>query len=221
MKAMILAAGLGTRLWPLTRRLPKPLMEVGGKPLISHQIEWLRRAGIGEIIINLHHLGDKIVQHLADGRHLGVEIQYSHEQQLLDTGGGVVKALPLLGNAPFIYMLGDIWYPDIVFPRMLAPGSLAHLILCHAQGRRSYGDFDLMAQQVTRARSRPFIFTGIALLHPALFEHSPQGAFSMTRDLLFKRLGQGEVSGEVQTGDWVDIGSREALATLQARLQLA
>ena len=219
MKAMILAAGLGTRLLPLTRTLPKPLFELAGKPLIRHQIDWLKASGITKIVINLHHLGEKIEAHLGDGKGLGVHIQYSRESELLDTGGGIVNALPLLGDAPFVLMLGDIWCPEIEFPNALPPASLAHLILCPMHGKRSYGDFDLVGNRVVRTSHRPFIFTGVALLHPALFDKCSNGPFSMTRDLLFHRLDSGEVSGEPYEGDWVDIGSLESLSALRERLQ--
>lgn len=216
---MILAAGLGTRLLPLTKTLPKPLFEVAGRPLISHQIDWLKAAGINEIVINLHHLGEKIEAQLGDGKGFGVHIQYSREPELLDTGGGIANALPLLGNAPFICMLGDIWCPDIEFPNTLPPASLAHLILCPMHGKRSYGDFDLVEGRVVRTSHRPFIFTGVALLHPALFELCAKGPFSMTRDLLFHRLESDEVTGTVYGGDWADIGSLESLSALRQRLQ--
>ena len=220
MRAMILAAGHGTRLLPLTKTLPKPLFELADKPLISHQIDWLKAAGIEEIVINLHHLGEKIEAHLGDGSQLGVAIQYSHEPELLDTGGGIANALPLLGDAPFVLMLGDIWCPEIGFPTALPPASLSHLILCPMHGRRSFGDFDLVGNRVVRATHRPFIYTGVALLHPSLFSGCPQGAFSMTRDLLFHRLESGEVTGELYSGDWADIGSLESLSNLRDRLQL-
>ncbi len=219
MKAMILAAGLGTRLLPLTKKLPKPLIEVAGKPLLSHQIDWLKAAGIHEIVINLHHLGENIESHLGGGQRFGVSIQYSREPELLDTGGGIAKALPLLGDAPFIWMLGDIWCPDIEFPDTLPPASLAHLVLCPMHGKRSYGDFDLVANRVVRSSHRPFIFTGVGLLHPTLFENCPEGSFSMTHDLLFHRLESGEVTGELYAGDWADIGSLESLSLLRTRLQ--
>ncbi len=218
MRAMILAAGLGTRLLPQTKTLPKPLLKVGGKPLIGHQVEWLKTAKINKIVINLHHLGEQIESYLGDGRGFGVQIQYSREPRLLDTGGGIANALPLLGDAPFVWMPGDIWCPDIAFPARLPPNSLAHLLLCPMHGRRSYGDFDLCENRVVRPSHRPFIFTGIGLLHPHLFDRCPNAPFSITRDLLFHRLESGQVTGEVYEGDWMDIGSLESLSALRERL---
>lgn len=217
MKAMILAAGFGTRLLPITETCPKPLIEVAGKPLLEHQIAWLRAAGVSELVINLHHLGGMIEAHLGDGSRFGISVAYSREQTLLDSGGGIAKALPLLGDAPFIWMNGDIWCPEMVFPTTLPRASLAHLILCPMQGKRSYGDFDLVRNRVIRNAHRPYIFTGVALLHPALFDSCPREPFSMTRDLLFDRLGGDQVTGELHAGDWADIGSLEALAALESR----
>lgn len=219
MKAMILAAGFGTRLLPLTRTVPKPLIDLAGRPLISHQIDWLKAAGITELVINLHHLGAQIEAHLGDGTEFGVHIEYSREPELLDTGGGIANALPLLGDQPFVWMLGDIWCPDMAFPTVLPPDSLAHLILCPMHGKRSYGDFDLVENTVVRTSHRPLIFTGVALLHPQLFNKCPTPPFSMTRDLLFHRLHGNEVTGERYAGDWVDIGSLESLLALRERLR--
>jgi len=219
MKAMILAAGLGTRLLPVTETCPKPLIEVAGKPLLEHQLAWLRRAGITEVVINLHYLGEMIEAHIGDGSRFGTQVTYSREEALLDSGGGIAKALPLLGNAPFIWMLGDIWCPDMSFPITMPRTSLAHLILCHMQGRRDYGDFDLVQGKLFRNARRPYIFTGVALLHPALFDGCPQVPFSMTRDLLFHRLGGNEITGDVFNGDWADIGSLESLSALKARVE--
>ena len=218
MKAMILAAGLGTRLLPITKTCPKPLVEVAGKPLLEHQISWLQAAGIEELVINLHHLGDMIEAHIGDGSRFGVRVTYSREQTLLDSGGGIAKALPLLGREPFIWINGDIWCPEVVFPDALPRASLAHLILCPMQGRRDYGDFDLVRQTVTRGAQRPFIFTGVALLDPALFDGYPAGPFSITRDLLFHRLGRDQVTGEIFGGDWADVGSLESLCALRKQL---
>ncbi len=219
MKAMILAAGLGTRLLPVTKTCPKPLVEVAGRPLLEHQLVWLRRAGVNEVVINLHYLGEMIEAHIGNGERFGVQVTYSREDTLLDSGGGIAKALPLLGTSPFIWMLGDIWCPDMRFPMALPRTSLAHLILCPMLGKRHYGDFDLVQGQVLRNSHRPFIFTGVALLHPALFDGCPKVPFSMTRDLLFHRLGGNEVTGEIHTGDWADIGSEEALSALRARME--
>ena len=219
MKAMILAAGLGARLRPLTEQRPKPMLDLAGTPLLAYQLGWLKAAGIEEIVINLHHLGEQIEAFFGDGRKFGVSIEYSREPELLDTGGGIFKALPLLGNAPFIWMNGDIWCPQVKFPKHLPNHSLAHLVLCPMQGRRAYGDFDLEGNTVTRKAHRPMIFASVALLDPTLFQGCPTGPFSMTRDLLFHKLDCGLVTGEVHEGDWTSIDSLELLGALRARLQ--
>lgn len=218
MKAMILAAGFGTRLLPFTKACPKAMLKVGGKPLLAYQLEWLKAAGIEEVVINLHHLGEQIEAYFGDGHTFGMAIEYSREVDLLDTGGGIRKALPLLGSDPFIWMNSDIWCPDIQFPASLPHSSLAHLVLCPMSNIRSYGDFDLLENKVTRAAHRPMIFASVALLAPRLFEACPQGPFSMTRDLLFHKLDSGEVTGEVYDGDWTSIDSIESLNELRGRL---
>lgn len=219
MKAMILAAGFGTRLLPLTEICPKPMLEIAGKPLLAYQLEWLKAAGIKEIVINLHHLGEQIEAYFEDGRRFGMAIQYSREVNLLDTGGGIRKALPLLGTDPFIWMNSDIWCPDIRFPDRLPHGSLAHLVLCPMSNRRSYGDFDLVDNRITRDAHRPMIFASVALLDPRLFDACLEGPFSMTRDLLFHKLDSGEVTGEVHEGDWSSIDSLASLSALRSGVQ--
>ena len=144
MKAMILAAGRGTRLKPLTDHRPKPMMEVGGRPLIAQQLRWLAEAGVAEVIINLHHLGEQIEAYVGDGRQHGLSVAYSRESMLLETGGGVVKALPWLGDEPFWLLNGDIYtdFPFRQFAKTLMPGCLAHLLLTPTPAFRQAGDFE-------------------------------------------------------------------------------
>ena len=147
MKAMILAAGRGERLRPLTDRVPKPLAEVGGEPLLAHQLRWLAAAGLRDVVINLHHLGQQIVEAFGDGTAHGVRIRYSEEPTLLETGGGIVNALPLLGDEPFVLLNGDI-FTDFPLTRLLtrlAPGAGAHLLVTPRPPFREHGDFDLGA----------------------------------------------------------------------------
>ncbi len=148
---MILAAGRGERLRPLTDHTPKPLVAIAGQPLIVHQLRWLAAAGIRDIVINLHHLGEAIADALGDGAKLGVRIHYSREVTLLETGGGIVRALPLLGTGPFVILNGDMWtdYPFARLPTTLAT-DLAHLVLTPTPANRSEGDFGFDGDRVQR-----------------------------------------------------------------------
>ena len=207
MKAMILAAGKGTRLAPLTDSTPKPMLPVKGRPLIEWQVLQLKAAGITEIVINTYHLGEQIIEGLGDGNHLGVQIEYSREQDLLDTGGGIKKALPLLGDAPFAIFNGDIW-TDFAFndlPSDLPEGCPAHITLTLKPGWRASGDFDYNDGRVT-ARGGAYVYCGIALLTPALIARRPESVFSL-RDLYFELIDAGALSAQVFEGSWLDIGT--------------
>ena len=208
---MILAAGRGERLRPLTDRTPKPLLPIGALPLIVHQVQWFAAAGIHDIVINLHHLGEQIEQCLGDGKALGVTIRYSREATLLETGGGIQRALPLLGDQPFVILNGDIWtdYPLGRLPTTLG-GDLAHLVLTPTPANRQEGDFGLSGDRVTRGAERPYTYCGIALIAPALFDAAPPAPFSL-RVLFFKAIAQGRIRGEVWTGQWSDIGTPDQL----------
>jgi MurNAc alpha-1-phosphate uridylyltransferase len=216
MKAMLLAAGRGERLRPLTDRVPKPLIPIAGEPLIVHQIRWLERAGIRDIVINLHHLGDAIEHALGSGEDLRVRIRYSREETRLETGGGIVRALPLLGSAPFLVLNGDIWTDyDFGDLTMLSRGDLAHLVLTPTPSHRDAGDFDLVGDRVIRGEGeRPLVYCGIALLDPRLFEGAPDGAFSL-RDLYFSACARRQVRGERFLGTWIDIGSQDQLKAVR------
>ncbi|NJN50671.1 MAG: nucleotidyltransferase family protein [Gammaproteobacteria bacterium] len=216
MRAMILAAGRGERLSPLTDRIPKPLLPIAGEALIVHQLRWLARAGIKDIVINLHHLGEQIERALGNGRDEGVRISYSHEAERLETGGGIRKALPLLGDAPFVILNGDIWtdFDFKALPQSPPGHNLAHLVLTATPANRDEGDFDLTEHGVTREAHKPLVYCGIAVLRPALFERSPDGAFSL-RDLYFSAIAAGRVSGQRFAGRWIDIGSPETLKAVR------
>jgi MurNAc alpha-1-phosphate uridylyltransferase len=208
---MILAAGRGERLRPLTDHVPKPLLPIGAQPLIVHQVQWLAAAGIRDIVINLHHLGEQIEQRLGDGSALGVTIRYSREAALLETGGGIQHALPLLGDAPFVILNGDIWtdYPLRRLPNTLG-GDLAHLVLTRTPANRQEGDFGLSGDRVKRGAERPYTYCGIALIAPALFDAAPPAPFSL-RILFFEAIARGRIGGELWTGEWTDIGTPDQL----------
>lgn len=217
MKAMILAAGRGERLRPLTDHTPKPLMEVHGEPLLAHQLRWLAAAGIREVVINLHHLGQQIVDVFGDGRGYGVAISYSLEPTLLDTGGGVVKALPLLGNDPFVLLNGDIYtdFPFSELPRQLAADALAHLTVTPRPAFRERGDFEVADGRVI-GRGDSHVYCGIALLDPAALLGRRPEPFSL-RDVYFDLIGRGAITAQVWPGYWTDIGTREQLEAISAR----
>jgi MurNAc alpha-1-phosphate uridylyltransferase len=214
MKAMILAAGRGERLRPLTERVPKPMIEVHGRPLLAHQLDWLRRAGIREVVINLHHLGQQIVDAFGDGRRHGVKIAYSLEPELLDTGGGVVKALPLLGADPFLVLNGDIYtdFPFTALPPTLDAGVLGHLVVTPRPAFRERGDFDVQDLRIS-ARGERYVYCGIALLHPALLDGRRAEPFSL-REVFFEALERCALTAQIRNGEWTDIGTPEQLAAV-------
>jgi MurNAc alpha-1-phosphate uridylyltransferase len=212
---MILAAGRGERLRPLTDHTPKPLVAIAGQPLIAHQLRWLAAAGIHDIVINLHHLGDVIADALGDGAQLGVRIHYSREVTLLETGGGIVQALPWLATGPFVILNGDVWtdFPFARLPTSLAT-DLAHLVLTPTPVNRTDGDFGFDTGRVQRGAERPYVYCGISVLSPRLFAGAPAGPFSL-RDLLFKAIAADRVSGEVWAGRWIDIGTPDQLEAVR------
>ena len=207
---MILAAGRGERLRPLTERLPKPLIPLAGEPLIVHQLRWLHRAGIREVVVNLHHLGEAIERALGTGVDLGVRIHYSHEPELLDTGGGIKKALPRLCPGPFVVLNGDIW-TNYAFRNLadVRPPK-AHLVLTPTPAYKDRADFHLDtadgAKHVRRGADNDLTYCGVAVLTASLFDDTPDGAFSLT-DPLFKAVDTGDVMGEIFNGTWIDIGT--------------
>jgi MurNAc alpha-1-phosphate uridylyltransferase len=214
-KAMILAAGFGNRMRPLTDHKPKPLLEVAGKPLIVYHIEKLAAAGFEEIIINIAHLGFMIPEALGDGSKWGVRIVYSDEQEegALDTAGGIVKALPLLGDEPFLVVNGDIWC-DYRFDACFdLKEDLAHLILVSNPEHNSKGDFALSNGRLCNEGQQRLTFSGIGYYSPRLFEKLPYGK-SPLAPLLRKAMEDEKVSGELYAGEWRDIGTPERLAEL-------
>lgn len=220
MKAMILAAGKGERLRPLTLHTPKPLVRAGGVPLIEYHVRALVAAGFRELVINHAWLGAQIEDYLGDGARFGVEIRYSAEGEPLETGGGIFRALPLLGDAPFLVVNGDIWtdYPFAALRRPLE--GLAHLVLVDNPAHHPTGDFRLADGQVVDAApgADSLTYSGIAVLAPALFAGCQPGAFKLA-PLLRQAMADGRVGGERFAGRWVDVGTHERLAEVERLLE--
>ncbi|NEV63158.1 N-acetylmuramate alpha-1-phosphate uridylyltransferase MurU [Thiorhodococcus minor] len=220
MKAMILAAGRGERMRPLTDHTPKPLLQAGGKPLIRYHIERLAAAGIRDLVINHAHLGEQIEQALGDGSQFGVRIRYSPEAEALETGGGIFKALPLLGGAPFLVVNGDVWTDIDPGSLRMADGDLAHLVLVDNPPHNPSGDFALTGDRVQPSGSPKLTFSGIGVYDPKLFAGCRPGAFPLA-PLLREAMAQGKAGGQHHRGQWLDIGTPERLAELDRSLSQA
>ena len=218
MKAMLLAAGRGERMRPLTDALPKPLMQVGGRALIEWHLQALARAGIREVVINLSWLAEKLRAALGDGRDFGVSISWSEEGPVpLETGGGIFRALPQLGPGPFLVVNADIW-TDIDFARLrLAPEAHAHLVLIPNPPHHPRGDFGLEGDRVVTRESERFTYSGVGMYRSEFFAGCAAGRFPLL-PLLNRAIAAGRVSGEVHPGQWCDVGTAERLAGLSARL---
>lgn len=218
MKAMILAAGRGERMRPLTAATPKPLLRAGGKALIEYHLEALARAGMREVVVNVGHLGGQIEAALGDGGRYGVRIQYSREDAaILDTGGGILNALPLLGDAPFLVVNGDV-YADYPFEQLpAAPAGLAHLVLVPNPPQHPGGDFALRDGRVIDEDESRLTFSGIGVYRPQLFADCQPGVFPLA-PLLRRAMAAGQVSGERYDGRWWDVGTPARLAALDACL---
>ena len=217
MKAMILAAGRGERMRPLTDATPKPLLKVGGKALIEYHLEHIRAAGIIEVVINHAWLGEQIETALGDGRRYGLNIEYSREGEALETAGGIQRALPLLGETPFIAINGDIWtdYSLTNLPETLE--GLAHLVLVDNPPQHPKGDFMLQAGQILPSGENCLTFSGIGLYRPALFADLKPGKAPLA-PLLRQAMAEGQVTGEQYRGRWFDIGTPARLQQLDALL---
>ena len=217
--AMILAAGRGERMRPLTDHVPKPLLEIAGKPIIEFHVERLRDAGFGTIVINHAHLGQQIVDRLGDGKDFGVHIRYSPEPPgAMETGGGIRHALPLLGKGSFLVVNADIWC-DYPFERLYRePRGLAHLVLVDNPLHHPQGDFALRGDQVMDHAEKRLTFSGIGLYRAALFADLPDAPFPLA-PLLRRAMSEGQVSGEYYHGEWLDIGTPQRLTELDRRLR--
>jgi MurNAc alpha-1-phosphate uridylyltransferase len=227
-KAMILAAGRGERMRPLTDHTPKPLLPVGGKPLIVWHIERLRGAGFSEFVINHAHLGQRLEAALGDGAALGVRIAWSPEARALETAGGIRHALPLLGDAPFVVVNGDV-FCDVDFAvlraaaaGLRADGPLAHLLLVDSPAHHPDGDFHLDPAGMIRASGAPRLtFSGLGAYHPALFAGLADNTPAKLAPLLREAMSAGKVTGRHYTGRWVDVGTPQRLAELDRALECA
>ena len=220
MRAMILAAGLGTRLRPLTLHTPKPLLEVGGKPLIVWHIEALARADVTQIVINTAWLGDKLVEALGDGSQFGVTIFWSHEDEPLETAGGIQKALPLLGSEPFILVNGDVWtrFDFTTLVNKPLGADLGHLVLVKNPPQHPDGDFSLVNGRIAQTGTEKLTFAGISLLSPQLFESLPAGKAPLA-PILRQAMDAGQIGGECLQTHWVDVGTVERLAELDQQIR--
>jgi MurNAc alpha-1-phosphate uridylyltransferase len=221
MKAMILAAGRGERMRPLSDRLPKPLLEAGGKALVVWLIERLRGGGFRDLVLNHAHLGAMIESALGDGAALGVAIRYSREATALGTAGGIAQALPLLGGGPFVAANGDV-FCDFPFDRLRdrpLGAALAHLVLIDNPPHHPTGDFTLSGAQIGNAAADRLTFAGIGLYAPALFSRVRRGERAELAPLLREAAEAGRVTGERFTGRWVDVGTPERLAALDRALR--
>ena len=228
--AMLLAAGRGERMRPLTDRIPKPLLEAGGKPLIVWHIEKLVHAGITELVINHAHLGARIEAALGDGSRFGARIRYSPEARALETAGGIANALPLLGDEPFAVINSDI-YCDYDFAHLAghaaalqASGNAAHLVLVDNPPHHPNGDFALSGNRIYALPPSPLTlpalltFSGIGIYQPSLFGHIPRGSTAPLAPLLREQIVLGKISGEHYRGLWVDVGTPQRLAELDSQL---
>lgn len=219
MKAMILAAGRGQRMRPLTDICPKPLLKAGGISLIAHQIRRLRDAGFTELVINHAHLGEQIEQTLGDGHAYGVQIQYSPEGQgqALETGGGIYRALPQLGDGAFLVTNGDIWCDFDYRQLCIGDQDLAQIVLVDNPPHHAAGDFALCGDRVRATGSSRLTFSGIGLYRPELFAGCTPGAFPLA-PLLRSAMASERCAGLHHRGRWLDVGTPERLQALDRML---
>ncbi len=227
MKAMILAAGRGERMRPLTDHTPKPLLLAGGKPLVVWHLERLAQAGFSEVVINLAHLGEQIESTLGSGEAWGLRIRYSREPDgALETAGGIATAQPWdETRAPFLLINGDVFSDwDVSEARKMAQASdntLGHLVLVPCPGHHLQGDFGLQPDGrivLREATDQPLTYSGMAVLWPALFDRTPPHARAPLAPLLHEAMAQGRLRGSPHTGQWMDVGTPERLAALDHTL---
>lgn len=215
MKAMLLAAGRGERLRPVTDSLPKPLVQIAGRPLIGYHLAALARAGIREVVINVSWLGEQLRAALGDGAGYGVSITWSDEGAVpFETGGGIFRVLPLLGPAPFLVVNADIW-TDIDFGALgIEADAWAHLVLVPNPSHHPRGDFALVQGRVIAADTDRLTYSGVGLYRPEFFTGCEPGGRFPLLPLLQRAIAAGRVRGQVHRGQWSDIGTRERLAEL-------
>jgi MurNAc alpha-1-phosphate uridylyltransferase len=220
MKAMILAAGRGERMRPLTDHTPKPLLKVGGKPLIVWHLERLAKAGFKEVVINHAHLGEQIEQVLGDGGQWGVHIQFSHEKVALETAGGIANALPLLGSEPFLVVNGDT-FTEVdfgVLKHAMRPNNHAHLVLVNNPPQHPNGDFAIEAGMLKNKGEQMLTFSGVGVYHPDLFVSVVRGEPAKLAPLLRDSIAKDQATAEHYQGLWHDIGTPERLNSLDVEL---
>jgi MurNAc alpha-1-phosphate uridylyltransferase len=221
MYAMILAAGRGERLRPLTDSTPKPLLKAGPRMLIEHHLYALSAAGFSDVVINIGHLGQQIIERLGDGSRYQLAIHYSDERNaVLETGGGIVKALPLLKSDPFLVINGDIW-TDIDLSSLADNfTSLAHLVLVKNPQHHLQGDFTLQGERVRENKNNQpsWTYSGMAMFKYGFFDQCTEQRFPLA-PLLHRRIAKGQVTGEVYNGLWFDIGTRQRLDALNTLLK--
>jgi N-acetyl-alpha-D-muramate 1-phosphate uridylyltransferase len=218
---MLLAAGRGERLRPLTDTMPKALVEVGGKPLIGWHLERLAAAGLRDAVINVSHLGSRIIEHLGDGARYGLRLQYSRERERLETAGGIANALHLLGREPFLLVNADV-YCECDFSglaKVQLGEHLAHLVLVPNPPHRAAGDFSLARGRVGDAPAPRYTYAGVALMSPSLLETVKPGEKAPLAPLLYRAAVHGRLAGELYEGLWQDVGTVERLAELEKLLR--
>jgi MurNAc alpha-1-phosphate uridylyltransferase len=221
MKAMILAAGLGARLRPLTNSIPKPMLKIAGKPLLEYHLERLSDAGITEIVINISWLADQIEDYFSDGSDFGVNINWSHEDIPLETGGGIFNALPVLGSAPFLLISGDVWTDFPIETLLIKPiesKNLAHLVLVDNPEHNLMGDFSLDHNRVGFGAER-HTYSGISILSPELFNDidAQKNVFPL-RNVLRPAILSNRISGTLYSGEWCDVGTLQRYNKLHKQI---
>lgn len=219
MRAMLLAAGRGERLRPLTDTVPKSLVEVHGKSLLEHHLERLQLAGMSKVVINLGWLGENIVERIGSGSRFGLEITYSQEgDNVLETGGGIHKALPFLGNVPFLVINADIFTDMPVGDVVLAEKDLGHLVLVPKPPYRDHGDFDLDNGRIRNSDEPALTFSGVAVYRPAFFAGCEAGRFPLA-PMLREAADAGRLGGSLYQGGWEDVGTQSRLDELNRSWQ--
>jgi len=219
-KAMLLAAGRGERLRPLTDTLPKALVPVRGKPLIGWHLERLADAGVREAVINVSHLGDRIIEAIGDGARYGMRLSYSEERERLETAGGIANALPLLGREPFLLANADVFCEcDFSHLKRVPLGAnLAHLLLVPNPAHRPKGDFSLRAGSIGDDPAPRYTYAGVGIVNPELLASIRPGEKAPLAPLLYEAARRGRLGGELYAGLWQDVGTLERLAELEATL---
>lgn len=227
MKAMILAAGRGERMRPLTETTPKPLLEVGGKPLIVYHLEALSKAGVSEVIVNIAYLGEQIRAYLGDGSRWGLKITYSEEPEPLETAGALLQALPLLGDSPFLLINGDVWtdFPLESLMNSSLDHSLGRLVFVNNPEHNPQGDFIVASKenvpcvQHKDGVQQAYTFSGIGLFSPDIIQRYPdKRRIFPLREVFAYAIEQELLLGQVYAGQWWDIGTPQRLAELDELL---